>query len=95
MHKAARRLKNPASAEDQKGQEAKFQCREYDQVLRALFRMTPGSYQRDSYVSYREKRKPGPTRSLTNYQKKNQCGSDATILKFRPAVRENSSRHIE
>jgi hypothetical protein len=51
MHKTSRRLKNPASAEDQEGREAKFQEREYSQVLPALFRRTPGSCQRDCYTS--------------------------------------------
>jgi hypothetical protein len=37
--------------EDQEGQEAQFHERGYDQVLPALFRRTPGSYQRDYYAS--------------------------------------------
>jgi hypothetical protein len=37
--------------DNQEGQEAKFQHRGYNQVLRVLFRRTPGSYQRDYYTS--------------------------------------------
>jgi hypothetical protein len=35
----------------QSGQKAKFQQRGYCQVLPALFRRTPGPYQRDYYTS--------------------------------------------
>jgi hypothetical protein len=51
MHKAAPRSKNLASAEDQEGQEAKFQQLRHGQVLSELFRRTPGSSRRDYYTS--------------------------------------------
>jgi hypothetical protein len=51
MHKAAGQWNNLASAEDQEGQEAKFQERGYDHILPALLRRRAGSYQRDYYNS--------------------------------------------
>jgi hypothetical protein len=44
-------LKNLGHTRIQEGQEAKFQQRGYDQFLLALFRRTPGSYERDYYTS--------------------------------------------
>jgi hypothetical protein len=47
---AAHRWRNHGYADNQEGQEAKFQRRGYDQVLAALFPRTPGPYQREYYT---------------------------------------------